>query len=244
MLAGRAAVVTGGAGDVGRSVAARLLRDGARVALIDIDEVGLKDAAAQLDVDDRVLTVTADTTDEDSVREAFAQVATWAGGRIDVLINNAGVEGPVAPITDVAVDDLVRVLQVNVVGVFLGLKHGLPHMEAGGVVVNTGSTASLRGAPNVAPYVASKHAVLGLTRSASLEMAGRGIRVCAVCPGPLEGRMIRELDERRRALGHEPGDVRRYGQVEDVANAVAYLVSDEARFVNGTGLVIDGGRLA
>lgn len=241
-LAGRVAVVTGGAGDLGRAVAARLHHDGALVALLDIDEVGLKEARSTMG--DAVLTITVDATDEVAVRDASARVAAWGSGRIDILVNNVGIEGPVAPITDLDTADFTRVLAVNVVGVFLGLKHALPHMGEGGVVVNTGSTASFRGAPHLSAYVASKHAVLGLTRSASLEVADRGIRVCAVCPGPLEGRMIRELDQRRRELGLEPDTSRRRGRVEEVAAAVAYLVSDEAGFVNGSGFVIDGGRLA
>lgn len=241
-LAGRFAVVTGGAGELGRAVARRLLADGARAALLDHDADGLDKAAA--DLGSGVVTVPADVTDEQATAAALLTAAAEAGGRLDVLVNNAAVEGPVGPITEVALADFERVLRVNVIGVFNALKHGLPLMRDGGVVVNVGSTASLRGAPLVSPYVASKHAVVGLTRSAALESVDRGVRVVAVCPGPLEGRMIRELDDRRRELGRAPATALRYGRMEEVAAAITFLASDDASFVTGTELVIDGGRLA
>ncbi|MCR1783665.1 SDR family oxidoreductase [Nocardioides carbamazepini] len=242
-LAGRFAVVTGGAGELAREIARRLLAEGSRVALLDRDEEGLGKAAADLG-HDALSVLAADVTDEGEMAAALAAAASRGGGAIDVLVNNAGIEGPVGRIVDTDVADLERVLRVNVIGVFLGLKHGLPVVRDGGVVVNVGSTASLRGAPLVAPYVASKHAVVGLSRSASHEVADRGIRVVTVCPGPLDGRMIRELDDRRRARGQVSGSTLRYGQMGEVAAAITFLASDDASFVSGTELVVDGGRLA
>lgn len=246
-LAGRIAVVTGGAGELAQAIARRLLGAGARVALLDLDADALGQVAAELGEaadDGRVLTVPVDVTDEAATAAALAAVASDAGGGIDVLVNNAGVEGPVAPITEIEVADLERVLRVNVVGSFICLKHGLPLLRDGGVVVNVGSTASLRGAPLVAPYVASKHALVGLSRSAALEAGDRGVRVVAVCPGPIEGRMIRELDVRRRERGQGRASALRYGRMEEVAAAVAFLASDDASYITGAELVVDGGRSA
>lgn len=242
-LAGRFAVVTGGAGELARAIARRLRAEGASVALLDRDEEGLAKAVADLG-DDGLTVLPVDVTDEAAMAGALTAAAERAGGRIDVLVNNAGVEGPVGPIAATDLADVEHVLRVNVIGTFLGLKHGLPLVRDGGAIVNIGSTASLRGAPLVAPYVASKHAVLGLGRSAALEAVEHGIRVVTVCPGPLEGRMIRELDDRRQGLGRGPTSSLRYGQMEEVASAVAFLASDDASFVTGTELVVDGGRLA
>lgn len=219
------------------------------MTLLDIDARRLEEVADALGTGTREVHARAvDMTDEDAVAAALSEAAARSGGRLDCFFNNAGIEGPVRPLTEIDLSDLTWVLQVNVVGVFLGLKHALPLMREGGVIVNAGSTASLRGAPNVAPYVASKHAVLGLTRSAALEAAERGVRVCAICPGPLEGRMMRELDTGRGRLGQSRppavGLTTRYGQVGEAAAAVAFLLSDEASFVNGTGFIVDGGRLA
>ncbi|WP_181779300.1 SDR family NAD(P)-dependent oxidoreductase, partial [Pseudonocardia pini] len=179
---------------------------------------------------------------------AYAEAAAaLGGGRIDLFVNNAGIEGRVARLEDLAVEDFDRVQAVNVRGVFLGLKYVLPRVPRGGAVVNTGSLASLRGSPGVSAYVASKHAVLGLTRTAALEQAERGVRVNAVCPGPVEGRMMSSLDAGRGRSGRAvPGafDGGRYARVDEVVGAVCFLLSAEAGFVSGTALTVDGARMA
>src|SRR5262249_8665143 len=175
-----------------------------------------------------------------------------AYGAIDCFFNNAGIEGKVAPTQEY--DEVVfdAVIAVNLKGVFLGLRHVLPVMlkQGRGVVVNTASVAGLFGGPGMAPYVASKHGVLGLTKVASADVARLGVRVNAVCPGPVETRMMRSLESQR-----SPADPRvvhdansastptgRYATPEEVANVVMYLCSDLASDITGTHLVIDGGR--
>ncbi|WP_433503028.1 SDR family NAD(P)-dependent oxidoreductase [Pseudonocardia halophobica] len=234
---GRTAVVTGAGGEIGRAVVDRLVAEGA--AVLAVDRVVVPPAPG-------VHPHVADVTDPAAVAGYAEAGAALGGGTIDLFVNNAGIEGTVARLEDLAVEDFDRVQAVNVRGVFLGLKHVLPRMVRGGVVVNAGSVASLRGAPGVGAYIASKHAVLGLTRTAALEQADRGVRVCAVCPGPVEGRMMASLDSGRGRAGSTPGafDGGRYATVEEVAGAVCFLLSPDAGFVSGTTLTVDGARTA
>ena len=172
-------------------------------------------------------------------------------GGVDVLFNNAGIEGVVAPIDQYPVDVFEQVMQVNVVGVFLGMKHVVPALRSrgGGVIVNTSSVAGLGGNAILPAYVASKHAVIGLTRSAAQTWAAEGIRVNAICPSPIETRMMRSIEAGLSA--EQPDEIKkmmaasiplgRYGTSEEVASLVAFLCSDEASFVNGGIYTLDGG---
>jgi NAD(P)-dependent dehydrogenase (short-subunit alcohol dehydrogenase family) len=173
-------------------------------------------------------------------------------GRIDCFFNNAGIEGKVVPVQEYDEDVFDQVIAVNLKGVFLGLRHVLPVMlkQGSGTVVNTASIAGLIGGPGMPAYVASKHGVLGLTKVASSDVAQYGVRVNAICPGPVETRMMRSIETQRNP--NDPASVHRgasasipagrYALPEEVANAVLYLSSELSENVTGTHIVIDGGR--
>ena len=250
-LQGKAAVITGGSGTLGRAMARAFVREGARVLLVDLDATALEEACRVLG--DAVSFVAADVTQPtDAAR--YLRAAEERYGGVDVLVCNAGVEGVVKDIPDYPLEVYQRVMSVNVTGVFLGLKYGMPSLmrRGGGSVVIMSSNSGLRGATGVSAYVASKHAVVGLMRVAALEGAPHKIRVNTVNPSPIEGRMMQSLEE-----GFAPGaadqvkqdiiasiPAGRYGTPEEVANLVLFLASDESSYCSGGVYVIDGGRTA
>jgi NAD(P)-dependent dehydrogenase (short-subunit alcohol dehydrogenase family) len=239
------ALVTGGGGDIGRAIALRLTRTSAAVAIVDLDEKAAAATAALVEAAGcKAMVVGADVSSP-SETVAFVEAVEDRLGPIGIFANNAGIEGVVVPLHEYPDDTFDRLLQVNVKGVFLGLKYVLARMlpRGRGAIVNTASTSAVRGRAGLAGYVASKHAVLGLTRTAALEVAGRGVRVNAILPGPIESRMIRELDDqaRRRSSGARRAGSAPYGQPENIADVVAFLASDEAAHVNGAAWVVDGG---
>jgi NAD(P)-dependent dehydrogenase (short-subunit alcohol dehydrogenase family) len=252
-LDGRVAVVTGAAGVIG-SAAMRLLAErGAQIVAVDRRQADLQAAIMDLPASAQALAVTADVTREGEVA-GYVRAAVDSFGAIDVFFNNAGVEGEIAPITRYSLETFRKVIDVNVIGVFLGLKHVLPVMlnQNKGSIINTASIAGLFGSPHIAVYSASKHAVIGLTKSAAWECTGTGVRVNCVCPGLIDSRMLSTILQGRSG-GNAPPPVekmveripaRRLGQASEVASIVAFLASDEASYVSGSAYTVDGGRTA
>jgi len=243
-LEGRVALITGAGGFIGRATAELFAGRGARVVCVVRREADIARLEALLP--DDALVLQADVTQEDEVA-GYVGETLGLTGTIDIFFNNAGIEGPQALIADYPTAEFMRVMEVNVLGVFLGLKHVMPVMTAAGsgVIVNMGSIASSIGGAKLSGYIASKHAVLGLTRSAALEAAPHGVRVNMIAPGYIDSRMLSDLAaglgaDMEGLVTHVPDG--RLGKPEEVARAVAFLASDESRYMNGTTLLLDGGR--
>jgi 3alpha(or 20beta)-hydroxysteroid dehydrogenase len=243
---GQVAVITGAANGFGLAVASRLADEGAKLVLVDRDAAALEAAAAKLGG----LPVVADVSVESEV-DGYVAAAVEAHGRIDLFFNNAGIEGRMAPMTELSVADFDRVWSVNGRGVFMGLRAVLTVMkpQRSGVIVNTASMAAIKGAATFSPYIASKHAVLGLTKSAALEAAPYGIRVNCVAPGHIDTRMARDLtaqidpSDPEGVFANVSASVplyQRYGTAAEVANVVAWLLSSESEYVSGALHLIDG----
>jgi len=242
-FSGKVAIVTGAAMGIGRASALGFARAGAAVVIADVDEAGGRETVTLAEADGgRAIFVPTDVSSEESVT---AMVATTIAefGRLDYAHNNAGVAGDQHDVADLPTAEWDRVQGVMLRGVYLCMKHEIPHMLAeGGSVVNTASGAGLVAYPGQAPYVSSKHGVIGLTKTAALEYGRQGVRVNAVCPGTVLTPMV----EKVIARGLEPAlialhPIGRIGTADEVANAVLWLCSDDASFVIGHSLSVDGG---
>ncbi len=253
-FSGQCAVVTGGSGGIGRETSLAFARAGAKLVIVDVDGDAATAVVGEIKaLGGEAIAVAADVTKSADVQN-YVKQAVDAFGTIDLFFNNAGIEGNLTPLVDYDEDLFDQVMAVNVRGVFLGLKYVLPVMVANGsgAVVNTASVAGLVGTPNMSTYCASKHAVLGIVRSVSGEVARDGVRVNAVCPGPVQTRMIEDVA--RKINPDDPEGVKaryeaaipsgRYSLPEEIANIVLFLCSDATANVTGMHFTIDGGRTA
>jgi NAD(P)-dependent dehydrogenase (short-subunit alcohol dehydrogenase family) len=249
LLKGKVALVTGGGSGIGRASALAFAREGAKVVVADVVVEGGEETVGMIKkAGGEALFVKADVSKAAEV-EAMVNKAVETYGRLDCAYNNAGIEGAVAQTVECSEENWDRTLNINLKGVWLCLKYEIPQMlkQGGGAIVNTASVAGLVGFAGLPAYVASKHGVAGLTKTAALEYAKSGIRVNAVCPGairtPMTERLFRAQPQMAEsATAMEP--VGRMGTPEEIAEAVAWLCSDAASFVTGHAMAVDGGMVA
>jgi len=251
-LKGKVALITGATGGIGEASAKLFAREGAKIILLDLDQCALDRLSEEIG-NGISLGIKTDVTEPSAMRGAV-QKACAKFGTIDIAFLNAGIEGPVKSIVNYPDDDFEKVMSVNVKGVFNGLKSVIPPMilNDGGSIILTSSLGGLRGMQKISAYIASKHAVVGLMKSAALEYAENNIRVNTINPAPIATRMIKSIED-----GYAPGasdvvkrkiekgvPLRRYGQPNEVANLALFLGSDEASFITGNSYPIDGGMSA
>jgi NAD(P)-dependent dehydrogenase (short-subunit alcohol dehydrogenase family) len=255
-LKDKVVIITGGSGGIGVATAKRFVEEGAKVLLVDINEDALKECVS--DIGAETSYVVADVSEEEQVNN-YTQTAVDRYGKIDIVLLNAGIEGPFKPLIEVSVEEFDKLMGVNLKGAWLGIKAAVPQMisTGGGSITLTSSIAGLRGSGGLGPYVTSKHALVGLMRAAAMEYAAVGVRINTIHPSPVETRMMRSIEtgaaEMAGSLGvtRTPDEmkqmmasaipIKRYATPEDVANLFLFLSSDEATFITGGCYSVDGG---
>lgn len=247
-LTGKTIVITGAGGGIGLAAVSTFLDSGANVVATDLAGTGVQAAG---EMGENAVSLVADVTSVDDW-EATKALALDTFGAVHGLVNNAGIEGAIVPIVEYPDETFDRVMDINVKGVFLGMKTFAPVIEAagGGSIVNLSSVAGISGAATLAPYSASKHAVIGLTKSGALDFAAKGIRCNAICPSPIDTRMMRSLEDAMKTDGVSQDEMQaliamniplgRYGEPTEVADLMAFLLSDDSKFLSGTAIPIDG----
>lgn len=246
-FAGKVAFVTGAANGIGRAAAQAFAREGANVVLADLSEEGIQETARLVENAGRkALAIKCDVSRADDIRAALDKMVETFG-RLDFAFNNAGVEQPVTPAADLTEEEWDRIVDVNLRGIFLCMKHEIPLMlrQGGGAIVNTGSGAAVKGIAGQAAYCAAKFGMIGLTKAAALDYAKAKIRVNAVCPGYVDTPMMQRFtggtsEGRQKVIDNVPAG--RPATPEEIAAAVVWLCSDAAAYVIGHAMVIDGGQ--
>ena len=247
-LDGKVAIVTGAASGIGRASAILFAREGARLVIVDQNAEGLAETAGSISKSGgSAHTFAADTSQEENVK-AFVHHAVASFGALDVLYANAGVSGGLVPLFEQTVELWLHILQTNLIGTFLALKHAAAHMveRGAGSIVLTASVAGLRANAGIAPYSASKAGVISLAQTAANSLLGTGVRVNAICPGLIETGMTRSLFEAARERGSQGrigqlNPLQRAGAAEEIAAMALFLASDESSYINGQAFAVDGG---
>lgn len=242
-------LITGGTGDIGRAATKLFIEEGGKVAVVGTNDEKLKKMEEEYS---GILAIKADVTKEEDAKR-YVDETVKKFGKIDVAFLNAGIVGPVKPVEDMDYEDFKRTMDINVNGIFLGMKYVIPVMKenGGGSIINTSSVAGLAGTAGLSQYVASKHAVIGLSNSAAKEVGQYNIRVNTVHPAPVDNAMMRGIES-----GMDPDNpeavkeaqaqmipLGRYAVEEDVANVVAFLASDDSKYVTASQYRIDGGMM-
>jgi NAD(P)-dependent dehydrogenase (short-subunit alcohol dehydrogenase family) len=241
MLHNRVAIVTGAAGGIGRAIVERFAAEGAQIVLADHHAEKSQALSAELSsvASGRLLPIACDVSDDAAV-ERCVRAALTQFGKLDIVVNNAG-RMMFKPLADWTRDDWLEILGVDLLGAVFFTKQAFRHMTDGGSIVNISSVHALATTADVAPYAAAKAALLSLTRSAAIEGRARNIRANAIVPGAIETPMLRANPNIRSGAERiDPADI---GTPHDIASAAAFLASDEARFITGASLIVDGGRL-
>jgi len=255
-FANKSMIITGAGSGLGQAVGERLAADGANLVLVDMNADGLdatKKLVEQVNSEAKVELVTADVTKEEDVKK-YVDTTISAFGKIDGFFNNAGIEGKQNLTEDFGADEFAKVIAVNLNGVFLGMQHVLKHMhkQGTGAIVNTSSVGGIRGVGNQSGYAASKHGVVGLTRNSAREYGEMGVRINAIAPGAIMTAMVenslKQLDpdnpEEAGKQFVQANPMKRFGKPEEVAGLVSFLLSEDAGFINGTVIPVDGGQHA